>query len=133
MNADEKLNAFEELLNEMSGGLADLVQTMKDRSGDGAMEEVSSTLVEMLAVMQKARTSVDLSEVVAAIKAIRMTAPSVQVAAPDVHVTHEVTVQPAQVQILERAPPREFSIHSLTYDRLGRLESGVISPVAMKL
>lgn len=72
MTPDQKLDALESLLNEISGGLADVVEAMKDKSEAGAMEEISSTLVDMKEVIEAATQNKSYDGMVAAIKAIRI-------------------------------------------------------------
>lgn len=72
MTPDQKLDAFESLLNELSGGLADVVEAMKEKSEAGAMEEISATLVDMKEIIEAATKSKSYDGMVAAIKAIRI-------------------------------------------------------------
>ena len=113
-------SAWQGLLDEISSGLAEATEAMTSRAG--AMEEISATLAELLEVIKTARSKSELDGMVAALKSIRVTA-------PDVHVTHEVTVQPASIQIIERAPARAFRVSGILYDRGGRLESLEVFPI----
>lgn len=110
--------ALEALLNEVSSGLADVVEAMKDRAESGAMEEISATLVDLVDMLKAAKSKGNMDDMVAAIKALKIVAPDIN-----------VTVQPAVVQILEKAPACSFTINSIKYDRHGRLESATVSPV----
>lgn len=124
MTPDKKLEAFEALLNEISGGLADVVEAMKDKSEAGAMEEISSTLVEMKEVIEAATKNKSYDGLVAAIKAIRIQSSAVTV---NVNPT-PITITPV-VQIIERVQPGNYRL-SVSYDRQDRIIEALISKVS---
>ena len=109
---------LEDLINEASSGFADLVEALKKQAESGAAEEISATLIDLVEFLKETKGKDSIAALVAAIKALKITA-------PDVH----VTVQPADVQIIEKSPARAFQIHNISYDRQGKMQTATISPV----
>ena len=84
MTADDKIQAFEGLINEASGAMADIVADMQAKSESGLAEEMSGALVDIASTLQQLN-----DKFTDAIKGLRIEAPAVN-----------VTVQPAKVQII---------------------------------
>lgn len=114
MDADKKMQGFETLLNETSAALAEMVEAIK--AGQSSGDEIAATLADMVVAIEK-KSALPIGEIVAAIKAMRITAPAV---------THAVTVSPTPIQVLP-APVHiherpAFNIKSIpTYDRHGAI------------
>lgn len=104
MTPEKKLEAFESLLNELSGGLADVVEAMKDKSEAGAMEEISATLVDMKEVIEAATKSKSYDGMVAAIKAIRIQSSAVTVNVSPTPITVEAVLPPSPAPIVHFLP-----------------------------
>lgn len=126
MSADQKLHAFENLMSEVSGALADLVSAMQDKSEHDALDAISGSLADMVSAMEK-RTSAPIGELIAAIKALRL-------AAPAVNVTHDIQVSPTPIQVLP-APVQIMPAKSCdyevvpTYDLYGAITKMLITRV----
>lgn len=88
MTADEKLAAFELLLGELSGAIADLVAGMQARNELGIDEESSGALVDIASTLEKWREQ-PLDKLTEAVKGLRIQSPAVN-----------VTVKPAEVHIM---------------------------------
>ena len=101
---------FESLLNETSAALAEMVEAIK--AGQASQDEIAASLADMVAAIE-AKSSQPIAEIVEAIKAIRITAPAVNVSPTPIQVL------PAPVHIHERAA---FNVKSIpTYDRHGAI------------
>ena len=99
MDADQKLEAFETLMTEVSGALADVVSAMQDKSDNDALDAISGSLADMVSAMEK-RSSTPIGELIAAIKSLRLAAPAVNVT-PNIQVSPTpVQIMPAPVQIM---------------------------------
>lgn len=131
MTADEKLAAFESLMGEASSAIADMAETIK--AGQGTHDEIAATLADVAAALE-ARKALPLQDLIAAVRALRITAPAV-------NVTNDITVsptpiqnivQPAPVQIIERATPFDYKV-TPSYDRHGVITDMLITRVQSSL
>ena len=134
MNIEDKQAAFEVLLNEVSGALSDLVAVAKE--GHTSMEEMASTLADMLGVMERRNEGAKgnaqgVAEIVAAIKAIRIEIPAV--APPQVTVKNQINVNPTPIEfvvhaaapvvhVMERPIPIDYEM-KIAYDANNRIDS----------
>ena len=89
MTADDKVAAFELLMGEVSGAIADLVAGIQAREEAGTVDEMRGALVDIAATLEQWREQ-PLDKLVEAIKGLRVEAPAVN-----------VTVLPAKVQIIQ--------------------------------
>lgn len=85
MTAEQKLEAFEALMNEASGAIADMAETIK--AGQGTHDEIAATLADMAAALESRKP---LDDLIAAVKALRIQ--------PAVNVKNEITVSPTPIQ-----------------------------------
>ena len=92
MNVDQKLEAFETMMSEVSGALADVVSAMQDKSEHDALDAISGSLADIVGAMEK-RSSAPMGELIAAIKALRL-------AIPVVNLTHNIQVNPTPIKLL---------------------------------
>lgn len=111
----DKAQAFETLLNELSAALADVVDTMK--AGQDSGNEIAAALADIVGLLESRKPDTAIPDLIEAVKAIRITAPDVN-----------VTVSPV-VQILERVKPGAYEM-TFTYDRHDRLETARLVPLA---
>lgn len=89
MTTDEKLQAFEGLLNEVSGALADLVAAAQDKRENTSLDEISNSLTDICVAIEARAKGQPLAELTAALKGLRIEAPAVN-----------VIVQPTKIQIM---------------------------------
>lgn len=118
----DKAQAFEALLDELSTALADVVDTMK--AGQDSGNEMAAALADIVQLLESRKGGSDIASLIEAVKAMR-------ISAPDVNVTVSptpVTVTPV-VQILERVTPGAYEM-TFTYDRHDRLETARLVPLA---
>ena len=92
MNADQKLEAFEGMMSEVSGALADVVSAMQDKSENDALDAISGSLADIVSAMEK-RSSAPVGELIAAIKALRL-------GIPVVNLSHTIQVNPTPIKLL---------------------------------
>ena len=88
MDAGEKIQAFENLLTELSAAMADMVQAANDKKV--STDEIAAAMVEMREAITSMSEGKALAEIAEAVKNIRITAPDVQ-----------VSVQPAEVTVIK--------------------------------
>lgn len=109
MTADEKIAAFETLLAEVSGAMADLVQCAQDRQASAS--EISTALVDMLGVFEARQSapagqSTPLSSLIAALEGFRQPTPQVTfnpvIEVSPTPITNVVHVPAPVVQVHER-------------------------------
>lgn len=94
MTPEQKLEGFETLMGEVSGALADLVEFAKE--GRAPMDEIASSMADLVATLEK-RKEQSLDALVAAVQALRIEAPVVNV---NVSPTpFQNIIQPAQVKV----------------------------------
>ena len=118
----DKAQAFETLLNELSAALADVVDTMK--TGQDSSNEIAAALADIVGLLESRKPDTAIPDLIEAVKAIRITAPDVNVTVSPT----PVTVTPV-VQILERVKPGAYEM-TFTYDRHDRLETARLVPLA---
>ena len=118
----DKAQAFETLLNELSAALADVVDTMK--TGQDSGNEIAAALADIVGLLESRKPDTAIPDLIEAVKAIRITAPDVNVTVSPT----PVTVTPV-VQILERVKPGAYEM-TFTYDRHDRLETARLVPLA---
>ena len=118
----DKAQAFETLLNELSAALADVVDTMK--AGQDSGNEIAAALADIVGLLESRKPDTAIPDLIEAVKAIRITAPDVNVTVSPT----PVTVTPV-VQILERVKPGAYEM-TFTYDRHDRLETARLVPLA---
>lgn len=118
----DKAQAFETLLNELSAALADVVDTMKTGQDQG--NEIAAALADIVGLLESRKPDTAIPDLIEAVKAIRITAPDVNVTVSPT----PVTVTPV-VQILERVKPGAYEM-TFTYDRHDRLETARLVPLA---
>ncbi len=118
----DKAQAFETLLNELSAALADVVDTMK--TGQDSGNEIAAALADIVGLLESRKPDTEIPDLIEAVKAIRITAPDVNVTVSPT----PVTVTPV-VQILERVKPGAYEM-TFTYDRHDRLETARLVPLA---
>lgn len=121
MTSEQKLQAFESLLAELSGALADIVVAMQAKT-DGT-DEISATLVDLVTAIEGQTAGKSIDAIAQAIKDIRLEAPLVNV---NVSPT-PITIQPV-VQVLERIQPCDYKL-SVKYDNHDRITEALISRV----
>ena len=92
MNADQKLESFESMMSEISGALADMVSVMQEKSENDALDAISGSLADIVSAMEK-RSSAPMGELIAAIKALRL-------AIPVVNLSHTIQVHPTPIKLL---------------------------------
>jgi len=92
MDADQKLHAFELLMSEVSGALADIVTVMQDKNANDSLDTISASLADLVAAMEK-RGEFPIIRIVNAIQALRITAPAVTV-------NNDVKVSPTPIQVM---------------------------------
>lgn len=121
---DQNPQAFESLMAELSGALADMVVAMQAKK-DGT-DEISATLVDLVAAIESQSSGKSIESVALAIKAIRIEAPKVTVNVSPTPIQN--IVQPAPVQILERVQPGDYRL-TVKYDNHDRITEALISKV----
>lgn len=119
---EQKLQAFEALMSELSGALADIVVAMQAKK-DGT-DEISATLVDLVSAIESQPAGKSIESIVQAIKAIRIEAPLVTVHVNPTPIQN--IVQPAAVQILERVQPGDYML-TVKYDNHDRITEARIS------
>ena len=100
MTADEKIDAFEVLLNEMSGAIADAVGLMQ--AGHATSDELRQTLVDISEAIQRGPArpeapALSLDGLIEAIRALRLevtTSPA----------SHTIAVEPTPVEVHNHLP-----------------------------
>lgn len=97
MTAEQKLEAFEALMNEASGAIADMAETIK--AGQGTHDEIAATLADMAAALES-RKALPFDELIAAVKALRIT--------PAVNIKNEITVSPTPIQNIVQSAEIRF-------------------------
>lgn len=97
MNADQKLQAFETLMGEVSGALADAVTALQQRSEDSSLNDIASSLADVVEALEK-RQPID--DMVAALKALRIEAPTVNVTVSPTPIQNVIQPAPVQVEIM---------------------------------
>ena len=117
---NDKAQAFETLLNELSAALADVVDTMK--AGQDSSNEIAAALADMVELLEKRKPDTAVADLIEAVKAIRIQAPAVNVSPTP------ITVTPV-VEIIERVSPGAYEM-TFTYDRHDRLETARLVPLA---
>ena len=88
MDANQKIQAFEGLLTELSAAMADMVQAAND--GKVSTDEIAAALVEMREAIVSMSEGKALSDIAEALKNIKISAPEVV-----------VNVQPAATTIVK--------------------------------
>ena len=109
----DKAQAFEVLLDEISTALSDAVEAMK--AGQQGQDEICSGLADILELLKARGERNDVGALTEAIRGLKLTAPEVQ-----------VTVQPAAVQVIERAP-QAYRMQA-KYDDHDRLVDLIVFP-----
>jgi hypothetical protein len=121
MSADAKLDAFEHLLDELSGRLADFLTRAehRDQQHDGASEAAATALADLVKVLKARGNTQELAGLVRAVQAMKVE--------PHFHVPPaQVVVQPApaedvtwevRVQGQNGAPDRHMTITKTTNRR----------------
>jgi septal ring factor EnvC (AmiA/AmiB activator) len=109
VDTEHKLAAFQDLMNEVSTALADMLDAMKDKQS--TTDEISNTLIDLKDAIEASQDGKGLQSVVAAIKALKLTAPA------------------PVVQLLEREPGGDYRL-SVTYDEHDRITSALITRVS---
>ena len=131
MTADDKINAFEVLINEMSGALADAVSLMQ--AGHATSDELRQTLADISEALRGVQVgqgvpAPSLDGVIEAIRALRL-----EVTAGAVSHTIEVNPTPVAVhnhlpapvvQVIA-APAGEFII-THQYNQRGQAEQSIV-------
>jgi hypothetical protein len=126
MTADAKLEAFQELLTEVSGSIADIVQSME--SHGQANDQTASALTDIAAALDAAAAGKPLEEIVKAIKGLKLEAPVVNVQVHPTAIENHNHIAAPVLQILERAQASGFKAQ-FTYDRHDRVESAILTPL----
>lgn len=121
---EQKLQAFEALMSELSGALADIVVAMQAKK-DGT-DEISATLVDLVSAIESQSAGKSIESIAQAIKAIRIEAPPVTVNVSPTPIQN--IVQPATVQILERVQPGDYRL-TVKYDNHDRITEALIGRV----
>ena len=130
MTADEKLEASQSLLSEISAGLAEIVEAFSTRQTSA--DEMASALADIAGAIEAYKAQ-PLTELIAAVKSIRITAPAVTV-------KNEVNVNPTPihnnlpapvVQIIERVQPGDYRL-TVKYDNHDRITEALISKITQK-
>lgn len=122
MNTDAKLQAFEELLNEVSGGLADMVKAMQDVGANNPHDAIANGIADLLKLLEK-RGRGDLGELVKEVRALRETPPQVSVNVLPAPVHFMPALQHSEqwsvvIKGVYGAPDREMQITKTTTPRI---------------
>lgn len=99
ITSEQKLQSFELLMGEVSGALADVVTALQARSEDSALNDISSSLADLVATLEK-RSAQPMGELVAAIKALRIEAPAVNVTVSPTPIQNVIQPAPVKVEIM---------------------------------
>lgn len=122
MTTDDKVAAFEGLLNEIRGALADVVVSIQKREENSALDDIAASLAELSEALSGmgGRQTGDLLN---AVKAIRITAPAVNITVSPTPIQNNL---PAPVvQFVERPQANVVLVHE--YDRFDRIVKSTLS------
>ena len=128
LSSGNKLVALEGLVNEMTTALAELVEAVQG-SGTSATE-ISTTLVEMLGVMQSpASDKSDFKVIAEAIGTMRLQVDAVPVSVnvQPAPVDNHITVQPAAIQILPGERGLVDYDMTVDYDQFSRITKACLT------
>ena len=98
MTPEQKLEAFETLMGEVSGALADVVVALQTQSEKSGMDEVGSALADIVAALEKPQP---VQDIVAALKALRIEAPVVNVTVSPTPIQNVIQPAPVTVEIMQ--------------------------------
>jgi hypothetical protein len=127
------------LVGEVSAALAEIVEILQ--RGKDCNEEVAATLAEISEAMSAGGSAKAIADAIRALRLdARQEAPQVKVenkinVSPTPIESHNhITVQPAPaaqpvVQVIERAPSRDFEISGITYDSLSRITGAKVRAI----
>lgn len=116
MNTDDKVAAFEGLLDEIRGALADVVVSIQKREENSALDDIAASLSELAEAMSGLGGR-QAGELLSAVKAIRITAPDVRITVSPTPIQNNL---PAPVvQFVERPQANVVLVHE--YDRFDRI------------
>ena len=97
MTPEQKLEAFETLMGEVSGALADVVSALQQQNESTALDEIASALADMALALEKRQP---VQDIVAAIKALRLEAPVVNVTVSPTPIQNLIHPAPVKVEIM---------------------------------
>lgn len=107
---EAKMQAFEDLMAEVSGALADIVVSLQE--GKSGTDEICATLVDLAQVIGSKSKDGSMDSIAQAIKSIRIDSPVTVNVSPT-----PITVTPT-VQIIERSGDYKLTVKYDNHDRI---------------
>lgn len=97
MTPEQKIEAFETLMGEVSSALADVVATLHKRSENSALDEIASALADLAGALEKRQP---IEDMVAALKVLRIEAPAVNITVAPTPIQNMIQPSAVKVEIM---------------------------------
>jgi len=122
---EDKPAALDGMLSEFGAALDEIANALHE--GKRSSRDIGDTLAQLLEVIRAHKPDASIPNLIAAIKAIRITAPDVTVNVSPTPINMAAPV----VQVIERVQPGEYEM-TFTYDSQDRLQTARLTPVGVK-
>ena len=120
MGADSKIEASQELLDQISAAMADLVACANEKQK--GIDEIASIMADILKVIESRKSGVGVEDMIKAIKSIKIE-PSINVNPTPIN----NIIQPSEVKIMDRMQC-DYKLN-LKYDSFDRITEATIKMI----